>query len=113
MNTLRVWGGGIFLPDIWYDTCDELGILVYHDMAVSGSVSSNSLPFNLVGQVIFSSFAFSSMRRVDTPLQQIAPKTGSCGTKFAASPIILPLSCMTDATNATSLSGPKQVWVIC
>lgn len=31
-NTLRVWGGGMFLPDIWYDTCDELGILVYHDM---------------------------------------------------------------------------------
>ncbi|EDQ89184.1 uncharacterized protein MONBRDRAFT_8157 [Monosiga brevicollis MX1] len=33
MNTLRVWGGGIFLPDVWYDTCDEMGILVYHDMA--------------------------------------------------------------------------------
>ena len=32
MNTLRVWGGGMFLPDAWYDTCDELGVLVYHDM---------------------------------------------------------------------------------
>jgi len=32
MNILRVWGGGVFLPDIWYDTCDELGVLVYHDM---------------------------------------------------------------------------------
>jgi len=32
MNTLRVWGGGIFLPDAWYDACDELGVLVYHDM---------------------------------------------------------------------------------
>lgn len=30
MNTLRVWGGGIFLPDAWYDACDELGIIVYH-----------------------------------------------------------------------------------
>lgn len=32
MNTLRVWGGGMFLPDAWYDACDELGVLVYHDM---------------------------------------------------------------------------------
>ena len=32
MNTLRVWGGGIFLPDSWYDACDEMGIMVYHDM---------------------------------------------------------------------------------
>ena len=32
MNTLRVWGGGIFLPSAFYDACDELGVLVYHDM---------------------------------------------------------------------------------
>ena len=31
-NTLRVWGGGVFLPDAWYDACDELGVVVYHDM---------------------------------------------------------------------------------
>ena len=27
MNTLRVWGGGIFLPRVWYESCDELGIM--------------------------------------------------------------------------------------
>lgn len=31
-NILRVWGGGMFLPDVWYDECDKQGILVYHDM---------------------------------------------------------------------------------
>ena len=35
MNTLRVWGGGIFLPRAWYEACDELGIMVYHDMQYS------------------------------------------------------------------------------
>ena len=32
MNTIRVWGGGSFLPDAFYDACDARGILVYHDM---------------------------------------------------------------------------------
>jgi len=32
MNTLRIWGGGMFLPDAFYDACDANGIMVYHDM---------------------------------------------------------------------------------
>lgn len=31
MNTLRIWGGGVWQYDAFYDTCDELGVLLYHD----------------------------------------------------------------------------------
>lgn len=32
MNMLRIWGGGIYEDDIFYDLCDRYGILIWHDM---------------------------------------------------------------------------------
>ena len=31
-NTIRVWGGGFYPHDFFFDICDRLGLLVFEDM---------------------------------------------------------------------------------
>ena len=46
MNMLRVWGGGIFESDaMFYDVCDELGVMVWQDFLFACSLYPESEPY--------------------------------------------------------------------
>ena len=45
INLLRVWGGGIFERDEFYDTCDELGVLTWQDFLFACAAYPEEEPF--------------------------------------------------------------------
>ncbi len=50
VNLVRVWGGGIYESDDFYDACDELGVLVWQDFLFACAAYAEEEP--LRGEVI-------------------------------------------------------------
>ena len=44
INLLRVWGGGIYETDDFYDLCDELGVLVWQDFLLACAAYAEEQP---------------------------------------------------------------------
>lgn len=60
MNMLRVWGGGLYETDEFYDACDELGVLVWQDFPFA----CNYAPDDEAAQEVMRKEASSEVRRL-------------------------------------------------
>jgi beta-mannosidase len=60
MNMLRIWGGGLYESDDFYDACDELGILVWQDFPFA----CNYAPDDHAAQAVMKTEAISAVRRL-------------------------------------------------
>lgn len=45
MNLLRIWGGGIYETDDFYDVCDERGVMVWQDFLLACAAYPEESPF--------------------------------------------------------------------
>jgi beta-mannosidase len=51
MNMMRLWGGGYYETQEFYDTCDELGIMIWHDFMFANATPPDFLRENIEKEI--------------------------------------------------------------
>lgn len=119
MNMLRIWGGGIYPPDVFYDACDAAGLLLYHDLMFAGNghdIASARQPFSAATNATILAEVSHQMRRLshhpsiflyDAANEVIVQRSGS--TALYAS-LVLSAAAWEDPSRILWPASPAAGW---
>ena len=81
MNTMRIWGGGLFFYDAFYDAADEFGLMIYHDLMFIEQGHGPCCPFYGAWLCTKTDGMFTKIDRICTKNGGFCTKSEGCFTK--------------------------------
>ena len=104
-NMIRVWGGGLYEFDAFYDTCDELGILLYHDLAYAKWIGApNDTPLQRA------ELLYSLRRLAHHPSIAIWDGCSECGGHGGYASFLMTVTAAEDPSRPPWPSCPSMGW---
>ncbi len=108
MNTIRIWGGGIWQYEAFYETADKLGLMLYHDLMYSDQADS----FHMAAPTAMQAAELSHQirRLAHHPSVVIWDGCNECGGAGALVNFLMPLLAVEDPSRALWPSCPSAGW---
>jgi beta-mannosidase len=104
-NIIRVDGIDMIFPDIFYDTCDSLGLLVYHDMQYS-----QSQPAPAATEMQRDELIYSIRRLAPHPSVAVYDGCNECGGRGIYASFVMTVVAETDPTRPPWPTSPSNGW---
>lgn len=113
-NMIRVWGGGVYPPDVLYDACDERGILLYHDLMFARGDLPAQLPTGAADSIL-AEVAHQIRRLSPHPALILYDSNnedvvGPTGPSAAYSTLVMAAVAREDASRVVWPSSPSAGW---
>jgi beta-mannosidase len=105
-NTLRIWGGGIYHPQSFYDACDEFGILLYHDLQFTGKAGSVTF-----SHVVEAEIKHNIRRLSHHPCVFLWDACNECKVFYPWWKAVLPTVATVDTSRPIWPASPSNGWV--
>ena len=108
MNLMRIWGGGTWPPDVFFDACDAAGILLYIDVQYASQADSHH--FAAVTAEQQSEIAYNLRRISPHPSVALIDACNECGGSAPFASFVAPAVAAEDPSRPVWPASPSAGW---